>query len=76
MPHRDEVLHIRPHTDDGACGKCRKKFDKGDRVTAAYIVDRVGCDPSNLSRKGVHLYEEFELVHIDCNDPRLTQGIG
>ena len=76
MPHRDSVDHTRPHTDDGICGKCRRKFNRGERTTPAYIVEKVGPDLQNLSRKGVHLFEEFELVHIDCKDPKLVKGGG
>jgi len=74
MPRRESLEHTRPHTDDGFCGKCRRKVAQGDRVTPAYIVDSVGPDPRNISRKGVNLFAEFELVHIDCKDPKLVRG--
>ncbi len=64
MSFREQLEHIRPHTDDGFCGKCRRRFERGDRVTQAFIVDQVGVDLRNLGRRGVHLFEEFELVHI------------
>ena len=65
----------RPHVDDGLCGRCRNKIEKGHRVVIAHIVDRVGRDPMDLARKGIYLFEEFEFVHINCHDPFLKKGI-
>lgn len=67
--------HKHPHVDDGICGKCRKKIKPGHRVTVAYIVKRAGRDPRDLARKGLWLFQEFEMVHIDCHDPFLIKGI-
>jgi hypothetical protein len=68
--HEDE----RPHVDPHICGKCRKPFVKGDRVTQAYIFSHRGVNPLNLGNTGAHLFEEYELVHIDCTDPLLKKG--
>ncbi len=64
----------RPRVGDNQCGKCKKTLSRGHRVCIAHIVDRVGNDMMNLSRKGLYLYEEFEFAHIDCADPFLKRG--
>ena len=65
----------RPHVDTNVCGKCRKEFKRGNRVGPAYIFEGKGINPLNLGNSGVHLFAEFELVHIDCNDPFLKKGL-
>ncbi len=74
MTQRYELEHARPHSENGYCGKCRRRLEHGDRVTNAFIVESIGPDPRNLARRGVNMYEEFELVHIDCADPKLVKG--
>ena len=69
-----QVDHSRPHQPDDTCGKCKRKFGAYDRVSMAYIIERSGVDPNNVSRRGLYLYQEFEFVHIDCTDPRLIKG--
>ena len=64
-----------PHVDTDVCGKCRKPFDKGHRITHAFIFERAGLNPNNLGNKGAFLFEEFEFVHVDCNDPFLKKGL-
>jgi len=64
-----------PHVPDKTCGRCRKNIEKGHRVIQAFIVDRAGRDPMNLSRSGLYLFEEFEFVHASCDDPFLKKGI-
>jgi len=66
---------VRPHVDTGVCGKCRRKLEKGHRVTVAHIVDRVGNNARNLGEKGIYLFDEYELTHIDCRDPLLKKGL-
>jgi len=65
----------RPHVNSDVCGKCRKKLLSGHRVSIAHIVERAGADKMNLTRQGLYLYEEFEIVHVNCNDPFLKKGI-
>jgi len=65
-----------PTVDSTTCGRCRKRFEQGDRVTQAFIIDHVGVHPLNLASLGAFFLEEFELVHIDCRDPDLTKGVG
>lgn len=61
--------------DSSTCGRCRKQFQKGDRVAQAFIIDRVGVHPTNMAEIGAYFHAEFELVHIDCRDPDLTKGV-
>ena len=65
----------RPHVDSWVCGKCRKEFSRGHRVTTAYIFEKRGLNPNNLGNTGALLYAEFELVHVDCHDPFLKKGL-
>lgn len=69
-----QIDHSRPHQPDNTCGKCRRKFEPFHRICIAYIVERAGSDPLNISRKGLFLCKEFEFVHIDCKDPMLVNG--
>jgi hypothetical protein len=57
------------------CGKCRRKFNPGDRVTQAFIIDYVGVHPQNLAELGAYLNQEFELIHVDCTNPDLSKGL-
>ena len=65
----------RPHVDTHVCGKCRKPLEEGHRVGAAHIFHRKGVNPLDLGNTGAMLYDEYELVHIDCHDPLLKKGI-
>ncbi len=65
----------RARVDSTTCTRCRKRFQKGDRIAQAFIIDSVGVHPLNLAALGAFFSEEFELVHIDCRDPDLTKGI-
>ena len=55
------------------CTRCRKKFEEGHRICQALIFDSVGRDPRNIMNVGVHIKEEYEFCHIDCNDPFLVK---
>lgn len=73
-----DTLHtddMRPHTDTWVCGRCRKPFGKGERVTIAYITDGKALNPRNLGMPGLDIMEEFEMVHVDCRDIYLRKGI-
>jgi len=68
-----EDLH--PHVPTYVCGKCRKPFEKGHRVLQVYISEGKGINPRNVvDNTGMYLCEEFEFVHVDCNDPFLKHG--
>ena len=59
------------------CGACRKKIEITHRVCAAYIVDGVGPNPEMPFSGAVARLngQQGEYVHIDCNDPALTNPI-
>ncbi|RKY28317.1 MAG: hypothetical protein DRP83_00930 [Planctomycetota bacterium] len=67
--------HLRPHCDTWICGKCRKEIKKGHRVMQVFIALGKGHNPSNVMEVGMNLAPEWELVHVNCNDPLLTKGI-
>ena len=56
------------------CGRCYKKFEEWDRVMIAHIFDKSGRNPVNLMAQGAMFKGEFDVVHVDCNDPRLLKG--
>ena len=64
-----------PHVDSDTCSKCRKKFQRGQRVVPVHIVADTGLNPQNLKDRGVELFSEFEFAHFDCRDPYLKRGL-
>lgn len=56
---------------DYICARCKKQFERGDRVVPAVIVEGMARDP-DTGMKGVQCSSEFEMVHYDCRDTRLT----
>jgi len=66
--------HLRAHVDSTVCGKCRKPLRAGDRVQIAHIVAEIGIDPSTFV-KGTTMAGEYEVVHVNCNDPLLVKGL-
>jgi hypothetical protein len=66
--------HLNAHVDSTVCGKCRKELGPGHRVTLAYIIQTTGIDTATL-RKGATMGAEYEVVHLDCNDPLLVKGL-
>jgi hypothetical protein len=65
-----------PHVDSYICAKCRRQFQKGQRVVPVHIVAEAGAiNPANLKEKGVELFAEFEFAHFDCRDPFLKRGL-
>lgn len=65
---------MRPHVDVRTCARCRKKFLPGDRVAVAHIYLNIAMDSSNRV-PGANLSDEYELVHINCKDTRLVNGL-
>lgn len=63
--------HPRFTTD--RCAKCQKTFAPGDRVQVINIVVKAGR--KSVHELGAWLSEEFELGHINCQDPQLTPGL-
>jgi hypothetical protein len=56
------------------CGRCYKKFEENDRVMIAHIFEKAGRNPMNLQAQGATFKGEFDVIHIDCNDPKLLKG--
>ena len=56
------------------CGRCYKELKEWDRVMVAHIFDRAGRHPQNLQAQGAMFKGEFDVIHVDCNDPELTKG--
>lgn len=75
MSNNNDVAreHLRAHVDSTICGKCRKPLQKGDRVQIAHIVADVGIDASFV--RGTIMAGEYEVVHVNCNDPLLVKGM-
>lgn len=61
---------LRQRVPTTLCARCRTLLKPGDRVTVAYIVQKVG---RNIESKdmGAWLGEDFELIHAACTDPQL-----
>lgn len=68
------AVPLGPRHDSSVCGKCRKSFKPGDRVLVAHIVVKCGFNPANRET-GAWLSEEFELVHVMCENPSLEGQI-
>lgn len=66
--------HLNAHVDSTICGKCRKTVGPGHRVTIAHIVQEIGVDHGTFC-KGTTMGVEYEIVHIDCRDPLLVNGL-
>ena len=68
--------HLRPHCDTYVCSRCRRPIEKGDRIQQVYISLGEGRNPTNIMERGLILSDEWEMVHVDCNDPLLVKGLG
>jgi hypothetical protein len=66
---------IYPRTDGSTCIKCRRKFERGDRVLIVNIIEKIGRDPSNPREVGSWFSGEFEVQHSNCADPSLDGTI-
>jgi len=55
--------------------KCQRKLSSADRVIPAYIVEKTGVNPDNVRQFGAWLSGEFELIHVDCENPSLDKLI-
>lgn len=65
-----EIESISARVPDFMCARCKKRFERSDRVVPAIIVEGIGKDP-DTGMKGVQCSPEFEMVHYDCRDPKL-----
>lgn len=64
-----------PRSDGSTCIKCRRKFERGDRVQVVNIIEKVGPNPSNPREVGSWFSGEFEVAHINCADTALEGTI-
>lgn len=55
------------------CKICKAPFKREDRITIAYVVIGKGVDPDTKA-PGIMCSDQFEAVHIKCNDPKLDIG--
>jgi len=63
-----------PRSAPNLCIRCRKVFERGDRVQIVHIVSSVGKNPDNPMQMGAWLSAEFELAHVECAD-RGLEGV-
>lgn len=75
MPDEVHNDHLRPHCETWICGKCRREIQKGDRVMQVFIALGKDRNPTNVMEIGMALSGEWELVHVNCNDPLLSKGM-
>jgi hypothetical protein len=66
----DEFPPINPRVSPNICVRCRKQFQREDRLTLVYICVGVGWDSAVNSRCAA-ASPTYEMAHIDCNDPCL-----
>lgn len=66
---------VYPRCGTTECVKCRRKFERGDRVLVVNIVEQLGTNPNNIREKGAWLTGDFELQHANCQDPTLDSTI-
>lgn len=66
------MANLTQRTGTDRCARCRKALSPGERVTVAYIVQKVGRNPESKTLDlGAFLGEDFELAHVSCADPGL-----
>jgi hypothetical protein len=66
---------VYPRCNGGTCIRCRKKFERGDRVQIVNIIEQVGPNPSNPREVGSWFSGEFEVSHVECADTTLDGTI-
>lgn len=67
--------NVYPRGNGDTCIRCKRKFERGDRVQIVHIVMRTGPSLVNPREVGAWLSEEFELAHADCADTSLDGTI-
>lgn len=72
---KPDVVSLRPRTNEYTCTLCRKKVERGDRVLTVMIVEGIGIDPET-SFPAARVTGEYEVVHVNCRDPKLDVGPG
>ncbi len=67
--------HLRPHCDTWICAKCRQPITKGHRVIQVLIAVGKDRNPTDFMEEGLSMAQEWEMAHINCNDPLLIKGL-
>jgi hypothetical protein len=57
------------------CNRCHKRFNPGDRVVIANVIEKVGRNPSDIMQEGSWLSGEFEMSHLMCDNPAMSHSI-
>lgn len=68
-----EIEPISARVPDFVCARCKKRLERGDRVYPLVIVEGVGRDPVTQG-KAIQCSAEYEMIHLDCRDPKLKGG--
>lgn len=66
---------VYPRCNGDTCIKCRRKFQRGERVLIVNIIEKTGKNPSNPLQVGSWLSGEFEIMHANCEDTALGSTI-
>jgi len=66
---------VYPKVNGDTCVKCRRKFERGDRVQVVNIIENIGSHPSNPKLVGAWFAGEFEIQHSNCADTCLDGAI-
>ncbi len=69
----NDLVSLRPRTNEYTCTLCRKRVVRGDRVICAMIVEGIEIDPTTTA-PAAKCSGEYEVVHFRCNDPQLDMG--
>lgn len=64
---------LRPRVPEYLCALCKKPLEREDRVLAVVPVRGIGIDP-DTNQPAAECSDEYEIVHFDCSDPKLTIG--
>jgi len=57
---------------DTRCTRCRRAFEKNDKIVPVMIAKGKMYDPLNPVIPGLELMENFELMHASCENPQLA----
>jgi len=74
-PRKTAISHdLSPHVfNDYTCTKCRKPFQKDDKIIPVVITAGKAYDPTNPVIPGLSIVREIEFAHANCQDPKLEK---
>ena len=70
----DQFREISPRGEPYKCVRCKKDFEREDRVFSMHIVLGTGFNPE-AGTNVTACSGNYEMTHCDCNDPKLSGGI-